>query len=252
MTARPRVAERLEQQIEALIRSDSLQPGDRLPSERDLAQRLGASRSSLREAIGRLVHRNLVEVRQTGIVVAEPVPQSWAAEAISAPLSALVAAQPAYGRDVLEVRRALEGAAAQLAAERADPVARQQILACLEAMEAHDGTSDPSEQAHLDAAFHLAIAKASNNAVLHQVMASLFDLLSTSIQQTLEKIFLVPRIADTLARQHRAIYDAIAAGDADAARAVSDTHLEFVAVSLREADEDLARKARAARMLGNT
>lgn len=254
MTARPSVAQRLEQEIEALIRAEGRKPGDRLPSERDLVQRFGASRSSLREAIGALVHRNMVVVRKTGIFVSQPAPLSWAAEAIKAPLSALVAAQPAYGQDVLEVRRALEGAAAQLAAERADPAAKQRILARLEAMEAHDGSLDPGEQARLDAAYHLAIAEASNNAILHQVMASLFDLLSNSIRETLEKIFLAPRIAEALARQHRAIYDAIVAGDGPAARTISDAHLEFVRASLREAHDDRARQARAqaAQMLTNT
>lgn len=245
MTGRPRVAQRLETEIEALIRAERRKPGDRLPSERDLVQRFGASRSSLREAIGSLVHRNLIEVRKTGIFVAEPTARVWVAKTIDTPLSALVAGHAGYGQDVLEVRRALEGTAAEHAARRADPAAQARILARLQEMEAHDGAADPGARAHYDAAFHLAIAEASNNAILHQVMTSLFGLLQNSIRQTLEKIYLAPRTAEALARQHRAIYEAIVAGDPTTARTISDAHLAFVETSVRDADADLARRARA-------
>ncbi|RWR15576.1 FCD domain-containing protein [Paenirhodobacter populi] len=242
---RLRVAERLEKEIEALIPNKGLKPGDRLPSERTLAQTMNASRASLREAIRQLVARQIIEVRKTGIFVAQPLPQTWAEEAIGTPLSALVAEHVGYGHDVMEVRTALEGTAAYYAALRADDTARRRIRERLEEMEATYGNGDAREQARRDAAFHLAIAEASNNAILRHVMSSLLGLLQNSISQSLEKLYLLPRMAEGLAQQHRALYDAIVAGDAEAARGASDTHLTFIENSIRQIDDDLARKDRA-------
>ncbi|MFJ1291992.1 FCD domain-containing protein [Paracoccus yeei] len=244
-TPRARVTDRVEAEIEALIRDRGLDPGDRLPSERALADRLSASRTSLREAIGRLAARGLVEVRKSGLVVARPGPRAWAHEGISAPLAPLVAHHAGFGHDVMEIRHALEGAAAYYAARRADPAAVGRIAQALETMIAGHGQADPGEEARLDAAFHLAIAEASNNAILHQVMSSLFSLLQASISESLEKLYLVPSTFEALSRQHRELYQAIAAGDADRARAASDAHLAFVETTIRQIDEDLARKARA-------
>ncbi len=242
---RLRVAERLEAEIEALIQDQGLTPGNRLPSERALALTLNASRASLREAIQSLVHRRIVEVHKAGIIVAQPLPQAWAEEAIGTPLTVLLEEHGGYGHDVMEVRSALEGTSAYYAALRADEPARRRILERLEAMEATYGNGDPSQQARLDAAFHLAIAEASNNAILRHVMSSLFELLQNSISQSLEKLYMVPRTADSLRQQHRALYDAIVAGNADGARGVSDAHLTFVETSIRQVNDDLARKARA-------
>lgn len=250
-----RVAERLERDLEALIRDRDLKPGARLPSERALALDFGASRASLREAVRQLATRGLIEIRPNGIFVAPlsqaappPTAQSWADASIRAPLSTLVADHPGYGQDLMEVRVGLEGTAAYHAALRADRTAKALILARLEELEAHDGTVDAAEHARLDAAFHLAIAQSSNNAILYHVMSSLFGLLQSTIRQTLEKIYMTPRTAENLGEQHREIYDAIVAGDAEAARRATEGHLAFITGSLREVDEDRARKARAQAM----
>ena len=73
-TPRARVTDRVEAEIEALIRDRGLEPGDRLPSERALADRLSASRTSLREAIGRLAARGLVEGARPGWSWRAPAP----------------------------------------------------------------------------------------------------------------------------------------------------------------------------------
>ncbi|MFI0395069.1 FCD domain-containing protein [Paracoccus jiaweipingae] len=243
--SRQRVSDRAEAEILALIEKRGLKPGARLPSERALSDMLGASRTSLREAIGRLATRGVVEVRKTGLVVAQPQPDNWVQATISAPLAALVTTQTGYGHDVMEIRHALEGAAAYYAALRADDAARARIRTRLEAMQASHGGASPMDEARLDADFHLAIAEASNNAVLYQVMSSLFGLLQSSISESLEKLYLVPQTFEALSRQHQALYQAIAAGDADRARDASDAHLRFVETTIRQIDADLARKARA-------
>lgn len=243
------VARRAEAQIEALLHRRGLKPGQRLPSERALAQQLGVSRASLRQAIVRLAARGLVQVRKTGLVAAQPQPADWAQSTIAAPLTTLMADRPGYGQDVMEIRLALEGTAAHAAALRADDQDKTRIRDALEAIHQdtihQDDGGDPIHEARLDAAFHLAIARASHNIVLHQVMSSLFGLLQASILDSLGKLYLMPQIAQALALQHRAIWEAIDQGDAEGARAASDRHLEFVQTTINRIDQDLARKARA-------
>lgn len=239
------VTDRLEQAIEDLIGARRLAAGDRLPSERALAEMLSASRNSLREALMRLAARGRVTIRKGGNIIAEPAEARWTNATIADPLAPLVAGNPGFGQDVLEVRRGLEGQAAYHAALRAGPEDLDAIRACLDRLaECHD-QSDAAAEAHADAAFHLAIADASHNAVLRSVMSSMFGLLQLSISQSLDKLYVVPRVSERLSRQHQALVDAIAAGDADGARRASDEHIEFVAQTLRSIDEEHARRERA-------
>ncbi len=243
--ARTGVSTRVEAELERMIASLRLQPGARLPSERALSEQLGASRTALREAIGRLAARGKVEVRKTGLTVAQPDPRIWARETIAAPLAPFLARHRGYGHDVMEIRLALEGTAAYHAAQRADAAARARIRAALDVMQADAVPADPLAEARNDAAFHLAIAEASENAVLCQVMSSLFGLLEATISESREKLFQAPQMAGVLYRQHLALYEAIAAGEPEAARAASDAHLNFVETTIRRIDDDLARTARA-------
>lgn len=250
---RNRVSARVEAEIERMIAARRLAPGDRLPSERALSERLGASRTSLREAISRLAARGRVEIRKTGLIVAQPDSGAgsrpdagaWAQETIAAPLAPLLALHRGYGHDVMEIRQALEGTAAYHAALRADDAAKARIRAALGTMTASEPPDDPVAEARSDADFHLAIAAASENAVLYQVMSSLFGLLESSISESREKLYQQPDMVEALYRQHLALCEAIARGDAEGARAASDAHLSFVETTIRQIDQDLARKARA-------
>lgn len=245
----PTKSAQVEQGVEALILERGLAAGDRLPAERDLAAMLGVSRNSLREALTRLAARGRITVRKGGNLVAappQPAAQAWSQTTIAAPLASAIGTDSGFGHDVLEVRDGLEGQAAYYAALRAGPDDLARIGACFDAMTACHGRGDAAEDARCDAAFHLAIAEASHNAVLRSVMASMFDLLQASISQSLARLYTVPHTAERLLEQHGRLRDAIVAGDADAARRASDDHLAFVARTVRAIDEDRARRERAA------
>ena len=240
-----RVADRVEVAIEALIEDRGLGVGDRLPSERALSELLGASRNTLREALMRLGARGRNTLRRGGNVIAAPATSRRTPSTIADPLASVVAGNPGFGQDVLEVRRGLEGQAAYHAALRATPEDIDGIRRRMDQLAACHETGDAVAEARADAAFHLAIADASHNAVLRSVMSSMFGLLKSSISESLDKLYIVPRTYERLCAQHQALMDAIAAGDADAARRASDDHLAFVAQTIRTIDEERARRERA-------
>ncbi len=244
-----RLPDRVAERLQALIRDRDLRPGDRLPAERALALELGVSRAALREAIARLSSLGLLRARQGGgtYVLARDAADRAAIEPLM-PYVSVFRSDPEYRFDVLEIRHALEGMAAWHAALRATGDDRARIAAAFDSMMSVHGRNDPAGEARADAAFHLSIAEASHNLVLLQVMRGLFELLQTNISQSREKLYLSPRTFEPLSVQHREMRDAVLAGDPERARAAAHAHLEFVHTSLRELDDNEARRARASRL----
>lgn len=242
------LSDQITGKLELMISTQGLKVGDRLPAERKLALELGVSRSSIREAIQKLISRGLLLAKQGGGTFIHSSPRNWKEGAIVDPLKLLFKDNPEYRFDVLEIRHALEGCAAWHAAQRASDADKIRIKTAFENMIASHNNDDAIHEAHLDADFHLAIAEASHNIVLLQIMRGLFDLLQDNVAQNLEKLYIVPRVFESLTLQHRALMDAVIDGDAEAARAASDAHIGFVHNSLRSFDEDEARKARSLRL----
>lgn len=243
------LSERIAAQLIQLIQERGLKAGERLPAERALALQLGVSRTALREAIARLSSRGMVKARVGGgtYVQASATPARQVTESLE-PYKPILQDDPEYRFDVLEARHALEGAIAWHAAQRATETDRDRINQAYQAMLDTHARNDPSGEAQADAAFHLAIAEASHNLVLRQVMRGLFDLLQADISQSREKLYLSPRTFEPLSIQHFELLQAIMAGDPERARNAALTHLEFVHSALRTLDENEARRARASRL----
>ncbi|MDI4657995.1 FCD domain-containing protein [Xanthobacter autotrophicus] len=252
---------KLADEIEALIAEGGLEAGARLPSERQLAADFGVSRSRLREAIQQLASRGILTARQGGgTFVAAPFAAPLATAPLAAPsaassldkalfpLSSLARMEPGYWQDVMEIRKSLDGDTAYCAALRAGDEDRARLTAAFERIRKAEG-ADAATQARADAAFHMAVAEASHNAVLRQVMAGLFDLLQHSISASLEKLYRLPRTAHALEDQHRLIFEAIVEGRADDARDAARRHLDFVEDSLRLIEDAAARERRSVRAL---
>lgn len=239
-----RLSDAIAEQIEVLISARGLKAGDRLPAERQLALELKVSRSSLREAIQQLASKGRLTSRTGGGNYVQEPPRGWSQNALVDPLSRLFASDPAYRFDVLEIRHALEGAAAYHATLRATDEDKARISDCFETLISLQGSEDSMALAKADAAFHLSIADASHNLVLIEVMKGLFDLLKANISQNLEKLYVIPKVTEPLSSQHRELRDAILAGDGERARRAAHVHIDFVHSSLKSIDEDEARLAR--------
>lgn len=239
----PKLSDSIAEQLEELILEGALKPGEKLPPERELAIRLEVSRPSLREAILKLKTQGLVESRRGGGTYIRDI----VADPVTNPLLHLLKGHPETVFDVLELRHALEETAAQLAAERATEGDLQRLRECYEAAYRLDTERDPVADAQADAAFHLAIAEASHNAVLIHIMRSLFELLTQAISDSLENFLHNAGYFGVVRGHHQDIYEAILARRPDAARAAANTHLSFLEETLREYRDDRRRDTRALR-----
>lgn len=218
--------------IRDLIEAGSLAPGDRLPPERDLAAQLGVSRTVLREALHTLAAFGLVDLQHGRGVFITAGSTRATAERLTHAFSVNDSAQRL--RDLFEIRRVLEGAAAEWAAERAtdEQIAElRTIVHEADAIYAHEPL-DVAAAGALDARFHATLAAASANRTLLQLMVALVDELGVSRGRSLS----IPGRPQKSAQQHERLLDAIAAHDASAARRAMLQHLNDVERSILSLD----------------
>ncbi|HEY2254490.1 MAG TPA: FCD domain-containing protein [Variovorax sp.] len=227
---RQRLSDSITAQIEQLVLQGALTPGDALPSERDLAKKLGVSRPSLREALLVLESRGLIQARRGGGFGVTDV----TGPTITDPLVHLLQRHPETIDDVLELRHGLECVAAYFAAIRATDADAKRLKEMSSLMRRRRSERDPLEDADLDADFHMAIAEASHNVALVHVMRGIFNLMRSNMMRSREVLYRQPDNILILDDQHAAIVKAIIARDHDAARTAANLHLSFIQASLRE------------------
>lgn len=227
-----RTSDEIVRQIELLILEGVLRDNERLPSERDLSARFDVSRPILREALKELEARGLLVSRHGGgTFVADVI-----GEVFSRPVTELIARHSKATQDYLEYRRELEGMTAAFAAERATRFDRELLTGIMEQMQAAHlaGSAEAGLKADVD--FHEAIGESAHNVILLHTLRACYRLLSDGIFFNREMLFAAPGAGDRLLAQHRAIYDAIMAGDPKAARAASEAHIDFIVQATRDAE----------------
>lgn len=241
----------LSQRLETMISSGLFAPGDRLPAERQFATELGVSRSQLREAIKQLASRGLLASQQGGgTYVTTPEAAEPVRTALQS-LAPLVQSEAGYWRDVIEIRKSLEGDAAAYAAMRADEEDKNRMASAYEALSdallsspSSNRDKAPQPLAKLDARFHMLIARAAHNAVLYQIMEGLEGLLEASISGSLARLYRLPGVPEQLDTQHHDILDAISEGRPEAARAAAMRHLVFIEDQLERLEAGAERQRR--------
>ncbi|GAB3931777.1 FadR/GntR family transcriptional regulator [Kribbella albertanoniae] len=212
---RSRLYEQVADQIRAWISENGLQPGDRLPPERELAQRLGVSRATLSQALVALEVIGAVLVRHgDGTVLTERARTGPVIEAIRAHADRLP--------EIIDARDALESKLAALAATRRTDADLVAIRSALSAMERDIEAGGRGVEA--DEAFHGAVTAAAQSSLLAQMMETIHDLIR---ETRLESLSQPGRPKDSLAG-HRKVADAIAAGDPAAAALAMHEHVMLV------------------------
>jgi GntR family transcriptional repressor for pyruvate dehydrogenase complex len=210
---------RIASHVRELIETKQLQPGERLPAERDLARMLGVSRVPIREAMRTLAAQGLVDIRRgQGMFVA-----SSSVDATVDQLTNALLKQRDLLSELFAVRRLLEPASAQWAAARREPEDIAKLERLLADME-RAGNQDPPDYETIgerDTQLHVEIAAAANNRVLVRIMQAIQDLHREQLETSLRYR---DRVHDTH-KDHSRIVRAIVAGDPVEARSAMLDHL---------------------------
>lgn len=248
-TTYTRISDKITERIKKLIEDQDLGQGDRIPSERQLAEQFNVSRSPVREAIRSLNSQGLLITKPGGGTYVQTAPVAWPAQSIGS-LTTLLNEDPHYRYDVLETRHALESSTAWHAALRATKKDKQKIKACFDIMISHQQQGDADLSARSDAQFHLAIAEASHNIVLVQIMRGLFELVFSTVKENRQIMFSFDNEArlKELTKQHESVMQAIFDGDPQSAQRIMNQHIDFVRTTIRTSEENEARLQRSHRL----
>lgn len=216
--ATQRLYEQVAGQVTDLVARGEFKPGDRLPPERDLAERFRVSRTSVREALRALESTGLVEIRAGEGAFVRPA----SVEALVEPLALVILTHREATAELYEARRLLEPPIAALAARRAGPEEVAELTRVLDeqAKEVAAGRTGLAQ----DATFHTAIAHSAHNRAITRIVTTLMDLLA----QTREESLHTPGRPERSHQDHRRILAAIQAQDADGARQAMLDHLVAV------------------------
>lgn len=225
-----RLYEEVLEQIKQLIAGGELKPGDRLMSERDLAERLEVSRPSVREAIRSLEMMGFVEIRRgDGTFV-----RNTNSDDIIRPLAMFLALERSSLLDMFEIRRLFEISTAKLAAERATNEEIERLGADWERMKERINVQDSERGEEYDLDFHYTIAEATHNALLIKLFRTLSEEFSRSVSVARKRLYVDALNPQKIVEQHRRIYRAIKDHDPEAAALAMLQHLSYAERELRK------------------
>ena len=245
---RIRLSDEIAEKIKGLIMEGAWVRGQRLPAERELAERFGVSRPSLREAIRSLVTVGLLHTQHGGgTYVSESVGASF-----RDPLQGVLANSPDAQRDLLESRYMVEGTCSYYAAKRATAADRVRITQAFEELKSfYDNPSETDQRAEQEADnhFHLVIAESSHNAILLHTMRNTYEMMGENVQVNFAGTYPDGHgVRGDLLEQHENLYRAIMEGRADDAAAAAHAHITYVQDVLVEMQMVQQREARTLRL----
>lgn len=221
-----RAYEKVIEHIKSEIWQGTLKRGERLPPERELAESLGVSRNSVREAIRTLSLLGFVSSTQgAGNFVTCDIEQN-----LRESLRMMVLLGETNYLQISQLRRGLESENARLAAERIAPKqgARLRELARLMREE-----PDPQKASRYDQEFHLLLCDASGNRLIKSLFAAMLSTINDFISTMYVRIVADPGQAEALQAAHQRLADALAARDGAAAALAMCSHFEVVDASIR-------------------
>jgi len=222
-----RISDQVFEQLRDLIFRWELKPGDKIMTERDLSEAFGVSRTSVRDAINKLVVMGLLEQKQgQGTFVRSPAggDQAFLARAMESQNASLM--------DLFEVRMGLECNAAALAAQRALDTDLKALADCLTEMEIKISAGHLGEDA--DTTFHMAVSYATQNSLQVYLMKRFYDFLFYGIKESLLRLYEKKENCELIFTQHREIYRAIKNHDPEQAHLAMKQHITYAQNYLRQ------------------
>lgn len=216
-----RVSQVIVDQIKLLIRDGRLQPGDRLPSERELCQRFGVSRVTVREALRVLEASGLLSIRvgaHGGAFLTTP-----SAERLGEGLADLLSLSPLTAANVTEARIIVELGVLPLVVERASEEDIDELFAMIE--EAERALETGTYTIEMSAAFHVRVAECTHNPAVAMLMQSFHG----PMRMSMEESHASAPMSHQGVEEHRLLAEAIKARDVEAARSVMTAHLDRTA-----------------------
>nr|WP_274377520.1 FadR/GntR family transcriptional regulator [Desulfotruncus arcticus] len=216
-------------QIKQLIREGSLAPGDQLLPERQLSEKLGVSRSAVREALCVLDSMGLVEITPGGGACIKKI----GVESIVGPLASIMLKEKETVLDLLEALKIIEVGMIKLAAERASKSDLYQIREA--AIEVYNDVANNRDDDETDVNFHLAIARATQNSVLFNIMTMLSGLMKEAYGLSRKELLQGP--IKICYYQNFEIYEAIKNNDAELAAKLIEDHLQMATCEIKRVNK---------------
>jgi GntR family transcriptional regulator, sialic acid-inducible nan operon repressor len=230
----PKLAEWVRESLLADISAGRFGPGDRLPTEIELQERYGVSRTPIREAMQSLHLMGIVEISPRRGATVRAIPMQSVVD-----MAILSGAMTGTDRvaDVFQFRDAMESAIAELSAVNADEAQLGRIRAILDENREAVERGDRAAAQAIDVRFHSAIAEASGNVVFTAVTAALGGLL-VELRRTTGGI---PGASEASLAEHQEIFRALERRDARAARRATERHIRNTQARFESAGADAGR-----------
>jgi GntR family transcriptional regulator, transcriptional repressor for pyruvate dehydrogenase complex len=209
------------------IQEGRYRAGDRLPTERELAEQLGVGRTSVREGLRFLEKLGVLEIRQGMGTVVRSLSLGEVFEHL-VPVQTIIELPDRDVRDIMHVRRVLEAESAQLAAQHATDRQLGRLEELLHGMAA--SLEKPRDYLEMDLEFHVVVAEAASNPVLAQLVNLIRDIYTRYFEIVLRD----PEMNKTSLGFHRRLYAALRDHDADAAR-------QHILAHLSQAERDVLK-----------
>jgi GntR family transcriptional regulator, transcriptional repressor for pyruvate dehydrogenase complex len=220
----PKLADVIENRLESMILDGSLELGEKLPSERELAKQFDVSRPSLREAMQRLESKGLLTRRQGGgTYVKEEL-----REQLTDPLFELLNTHPESQYDLLEFRYALEGISAYYAALRGTSSDFEKIKNSFSAIEKSRQVQDIEKEIQHVAQFYLSVMEASHNVVFVHLARGIQPLLEKNIADNIKQLYGYPEVAQKIHQHRLQLLEAILSKQPAIAQQASAQHLIYI------------------------
>lgn len=217
-----RVADKVAEQLRRLISDGRVKVGDRLPSERELAEQMGVSRISIREALQQLEMQGMLEIVHGGGSIVRNI----TGQEIRKTLELFLERDPKRVLELAELRAFMEAWAAREAARHRTEAELGAIRGYLEEMERDFERGQIRYD--VDFKYHTEIAGATHNTIYLHLIDNIYTLINYSIKIHHEEVFTGRDDQETILNHHRNIYNAIRDGDQDAAEVAMKEHLAFV------------------------